>query len=60
MVEMLEALNCPLEGRHHSGLDDCRNIATIVVELVRRYGPTVMQVTTELTKKQRRKLGLSV
>lgn len=29
MVGMLEYLNIPLEGRHHSGIDDTRNIAKI-------------------------------
>jgi len=27
MVEMLKALNLDLVGRHHSGIDDARNIA---------------------------------
>jgi inhibitor of KinA sporulation pathway (predicted exonuclease) len=29
MAEMLEALGLPLVGRHHSGIDDARNIARI-------------------------------
>ncbi|CAJ1431480.1 unnamed protein product [Effrenium voratum] len=36
MKGMLESLEMPLEGRHHSGLDDCRNIARILAELLRR------------------------
>ena len=33
MVSMLTALGLELEGRHHRGIDDCRNIARIVVAL---------------------------
>ena len=29
MVGMLESLNIPLEGKHHSGIDDCRNIGNM-------------------------------
>ncbi|CBJ48615.1 phosphotransferase [Ectocarpus siliculosus] len=36
MPAMLSALGLVLEGRHHSGLDDCRNIARIAIELCRR------------------------
>eukprot|EP01105_Mastigella_eilhardi_P014418 TRINITY_DN3289_c0_g1_i1.p1 TRINITY_DN3289_c0_g1~~TRINITY_DN3289_c0_g1_i1.p1 ORF type:complete len:592 (+),score=140.92 TRINITY_DN3289_c0_g1_i1:156-1931(+) len=35
MAGMLHALALPLEGRHHSGIDDCRNIARILVTLLR-------------------------
>jgi len=38
MKGMLDVLGLPLVGRHHSGIDDARNIARILVELVRRYG----------------------
>jgi len=31
MADMLSALGLPLVGRHHSGIDDARNIATILV-----------------------------
>jgi len=30
MAMMLKKLQMPLEGRHHSGIDDCRNITRIV------------------------------
>ncbi|MGE0791669.1 MAG: 3'-5' exonuclease [Sandaracinaceae bacterium] len=33
MTAMLETLKLPLEGRHHRGIDDCRNIARIVLAL---------------------------
>jgi inhibitor of KinA sporulation pathway (predicted exonuclease) len=34
MKGMLEILDLPLEGRHHSGIDDCRNIATVVRKIL--------------------------
>ena len=36
MPAMLADLGLPLEGRHHSGIDDARNIARIAAELIRR------------------------
>lgn len=36
MVGMLKGLELELEGRHHCGLDDCRNIARILIELLKR------------------------
>jgi 2'-phosphotransferase/ERI1 exoribonuclease 3 len=36
MPGMLQALGLPLVGRHHSGIDDSRNIAAILRELGRR------------------------
>ena len=33
MVGMLEYLGLQLEGRHHSGIDDSRNIARILAKL---------------------------
>jgi ERI1 exoribonuclease 3 len=38
LVEMLETLNLQLEGRHHSGIDDCHNIARILKTLAERGG----------------------
>lgn len=43
MENMLEDLKVPLVGRHHSGIDDTRNIATICVELMRRKGADVTE-----------------
>ncbi|KZT59212.1 Exonuclease [Calocera cornea HHB12733] len=37
LLEMLHVLGMQLEGRHHSGVDDCRNIGRIV-EQMRRDG----------------------
>lgn len=36
MARVLETLRLDLIGRHHSGIDDSRNIARILIELVRR------------------------
>jgi len=36
MARMLRLLGLPLVGTHHRGLDDCRNIATILEALVQR------------------------
>lgn len=36
MKEMLDGLGLKLEGHHHSGLDDSRNIAKILAELLQR------------------------
>lgn len=36
MDKMLKALDMELIGRHHSGIDDTRNIARMLVELTRR------------------------
>jgi len=32
---MLQIFNLKLDGRHHSGIDDARNIAKIVIELIK-------------------------
>lgn len=34
MVGMLDYLNIKLEGRHHSGIDDTRNIAKILLRII--------------------------
>ncbi len=36
MVEMLSLMKIPLEGRHHAGIDDAKNISTIVVRLLEK------------------------
>merc|ERR1712048_202629 len=40
MPAMLEALKLELRGHHHSGLDDCRNIARILQVLLQKGGLT--------------------
>lgn len=35
MAEALRALNIPLEGTHHRGVDDARNIAKILLQLLK-------------------------
>eukprot|EP00746_Dinoflagellata_sp_MGD_P164890 gnl/MRDRNA2_/MRDRNA2_93829_c0_seq1.p1 gnl/MRDRNA2_/MRDRNA2_93829_c0~~gnl/MRDRNA2_/MRDRNA2_93829_c0_seq1.p1 ORF type:complete len:547 (+),score=89.45 gnl/MRDRNA2_/MRDRNA2_93829_c0_seq1:81-1721(+) len=37
MTEMLDGLGLPLVGHHHSGLDDCRNIAQILISICRHH-----------------------
>ena len=44
MVHMLEQLGLTLEGRHHSGIDDSKNIAKILKELVKR-SPNIQPTT---------------
>eukprot|EP00927_Polykrikos_kofoidii_P052654 TRINITY_DN46562_c0_g1_i1.p1 TRINITY_DN46562_c0_g1~~TRINITY_DN46562_c0_g1_i1.p1 ORF type:complete len:276 (+),score=40.40 TRINITY_DN46562_c0_g1_i1:59-886(+) len=44
MLNMLNVLGLRLEGRHHSGLDDCRNIARLLCELCRRKGDAIVRV----------------
>jgi len=34
MVDMLDKLGLELEGRHHSGIDDCRNIARVASKML--------------------------
>jgi len=46
MARMLEALDLELEGRHHRGIDDTRNITKIVRVLIERDQP--MTITGEL------------
>jgi ERI1 exoribonuclease 3 len=46
MARMLEALDLELEGRHHRGIDDTRNITKIVRALIARHQP--MTITGEL------------
>ena len=35
---MLEVLNIKHEGKHHSGIDDVKNICNICIELIKSYG----------------------
>ena len=46
MAGMLRRLRIELEGRHHCGIDDCRNIAKIVCRLAENG--VVLSLTTEL------------
>eukprot|EP00796_Vickermania_ingenoplastis_P005540 gene5540-3996_t len=41
IMELLAALGLPHQGRLHSGLDDCINIASIVCEFLRRGLPPI-------------------
>jgi inhibitor of KinA sporulation pathway (predicted exonuclease) len=44
LTGMLKGLGLTLEGRHHSGIDDCRNIANVVRALAERGA--ALEVTT--------------
>jgi hypothetical protein len=46
MAGMLASLRLPLVGRHHSGIDDARNIAAIVKALAERGGSALINETT--------------
>lgn len=46
LKSMLNGLGLKLEGRHHRGIDDCRNIGRIYLTLLARGG--VAQVTSSL------------
>jgi inhibitor of KinA sporulation pathway (predicted exonuclease) len=46
MDGMLRTLSLPLEGHHHLGIDDARNIAKIAVELARRGGDRCIAPTS--------------
>jgi len=35
MTDMLAFLGLELKGRHHSGIDDCRNIAQVLIRMLR-------------------------
>ena len=45
MKGMLEILNMSLDGRHHSGIDDVKNICKIVLELLKRNKNIFMDYT---------------
>lgn len=44
MAHMLQELSLPLIGKHHSGIDDCKNIARVVGKM--QTDGCVWQVTT--------------
>ena len=45
MAGMLRELRIELAGKHHCGIDDCRNIAKVCVELINRYGEGALYET---------------
>jgi inhibitor of KinA sporulation pathway (predicted exonuclease) len=45
LKRMLSTLQLSLDGRHHSGLDDCRNTAKIVIRLLRDGAPLTVTST---------------
>jgi len=51
MAQMLQDLKLPLIGRHHSGIDDCRNIARVMIKMIEEGH--LMQITTTRTPKKK-------
>lgn len=53
MAYMLEELKMELEGKHHSGIDDCRNIARVVERMISDgYDPSTANVfLAQISKK---------
>jgi len=47
MTSMLRDMNLQLEGRHHSGIDDCKNIGRVLVEMLKQG--KLMQITTKMS-----------
>lgn len=46
MANMLRDLGLELQGRHHSGIDDCQNIARIAVKMLQDgWVPTMLNVS---------------
>lgn len=37
MMEMLKCLNLKHEGKHHSGIDDVKNLCNICLELIKEH-----------------------
>ena len=50
MAGMMRAMDLPIIGHHHSGIDDCRNISELLKELIRKG--TRIEYTTELPIKK--------
>jgi hypothetical protein len=36
MTHMLSLLEIPLIGKHHSGIDDAKNISAVIIELLKK------------------------
>jgi inhibitor of KinA sporulation pathway (predicted exonuclease) len=53
MAGMLYELGLTLEGRHHSGIDDTRNIAKIVITLLQNNLKFTSDKVTQNTKKKK-------
>merc|ERR1712079_4690 len=53
MMEMLQDLQIEHIGRHHSGIDDARNICNIVVELYKRDSSMFNDYTRTFKSKEK-------
>ncbi len=58
MLGMLRALDLKLTGRHHRGIDDCRNITKLVQALATRGLP--FDITSELSVRRYPPVDLSI
>ncbi|KAK9463379.1 ribonuclease H-like domain-containing protein [Lipomyces oligophaga] len=52
LIDMLSSLRLQFEGREHSGIDDARNVARIMVMLVHRYN-SVLQCNRSIVMDRR-------
>lgn len=52
MAKMLEACSIKLEGKHHSGIDDCRNIAKLVQHFTKKGYNWTMDKMTKIEKER--------
>ena len=49
---MLASFSIDSEGHHHRGIDDCRNLATLMVRLYRESHGALPQPTGQLNEKK--------
>jgi ribA/ribD-fused uncharacterized protein len=52
MAGMLKKCRLELKGRHHSGIDDCRNIGQVVSHIGQQFGGGAFRVTASLSNFQ--------
>ncbi|MEM7184910.1 MAG: 3'-5' exonuclease [Spirochaetota bacterium] len=50
MAGMLQAFSLPLQGHHHRGIDDCRNLANLYKKLLQKGAKTEITATIHLKK----------
>lgn len=53
MTSMLKHFQLKLEGRHHSGIDDCRNITKCLAKMIEEgIDSDLLQPTTDFSRKE--------
>ena len=50
MMPMLKKLDLQHEGKHHSGIDDVKNICNICIELINKYGASFPKTEINFVK----------